>query len=353
MPSSPQVESKRAGRRNRDPRALTIVEAMREAMREEMRRDEEVFVLGEDIVVGGAFLVTLGLHDEFGSSRVINTPISEAGFVGLGIGAAAKGMRPIVDFQYGDFLYTAMDQIVQEGAKLRYMSGGQVKFPMVIQGPTGASGRGAQHANSLETAFFGVPGIKVVTPSAPYDAKGLMKAAIRDDNIVLYLVNKHLYGTRGRPVVHEATTVGLVPEDEYFVDIGLADVKRVGSDVTIVANGIMVHHALDLAKELDQSSGVQLEVVDVRTLVPMDTDTVFKSVVKTGRLIVAEEGNMRAGWGGWLVSTVLDRAWSSLRAAPVRVAAMDVPVPFSPSLEGVVIPSRQSLAAAVEAVSTA
>jgi pyruvate dehydrogenase E1 component beta subunit len=196
-------------------RSLTIVQALREAIREEMRRDQDVFVIGEDIQIGGSFLFTLGLADEFGKDRVINTPISEAGFVGLSIGAAIQGMRPVIDFQYGDFLFTAFDQIVQQATKLRYMSGGQMKIPLVFQMPTGASGRGAQHANNMESFFFHIPGIKIVTPATPYDAKGLFKSAIRDDNPVLFCVHKHLYGSKGRKLVESSISMTYVPEEEY------------------------------------------------------------------------------------------------------------------------------------------
>ncbi|MEE8600305.1 alpha-ketoacid dehydrogenase subunit beta [Euzebya tangerina] len=328
----------------RSERGMTIVEAMRQVLREEMRRDTDVFVLGEDIVVGGAFLVTLGLAEEMGTDRVINTPISEAGFLGLSIGAAIEGLRPVVDFQYGDFLYTAADQLIQQAAKLRYMSGGQVTIPLVIQLPTGASGRGAQHANSMENLFFGLPGIHIVTPSTPADARGLLSAAIRSDDVVLYIVHKHLYGSRGRPLEHADTSTGDIGDIE--VPIGVADVKRTGSDLTVVANHVMVHHALRAAGTL-ADEGIDVEVIDPRTLVPFDLDTVLASVEKTGRLLVCEENPGRGGWGPWLISQVAEHALFSLDAPVRRLAADDTPIPFSPPLEKASLPSLEGITATI------
>lgn len=320
-------------------RNLTIVQALREALHEEMSRDPSAFVIGEDIEIGGSFLFTLGMLDEFGRNRVINTPISEAGFVGLAIGAAIAGMRPIVDFQYGDFLFTAADQVIQQATKLRYMSGGQVKVPLVLQLPTGASGRGAQHANSLESFFFGVPGVKIVTPSLPYDAKGLFKASLRDDNVVLFCVHKHLYGSKGRALAHSETSVGHVPEDDYVIPLGKAAVRRPGRDVTVVSNSLMLHRCLTVAEVL-ADQGIDVEVIDPRTLVPFDIDTVVASVEKTGRLLVVEENHRRGGWGGYLIGELTDRVFGWLDAPPRRLTLPDSPVPFSPALEQVVIPSE-------------
>ena len=325
---------------------VTIVEAMRQALREEMAADERIFVLGEDIVVGGAFLVTLGLADDVGADRVLNTPISEAGFLGLSIGAAVEGLRPFVDFQYGDFLFTAADQLIQQASKMRYMSGGQVTIPMVIQLPSGASGRGAQHANSMENYFFGLPGIKMVTPSTPADAKGLLKASIRSDDVVLFIVHKHLYGSRGRPLEHSATSTGTLSADQDVVPIGVADVKREGSDITVVANHVMLHAALDSARRL-ADEGIDVEVIDPRTLIPFDVDTVLASVHKTGRLLVAEENPDRGGWGPWLLSKVAERALYSLDAPLRRIAADDVPIPFSPPLEKASLPSQHQIESAI------
>lgn len=326
-------------------RVLTVIQAMREALREELQRDPEVFVMGEDIRIGGSFLFTLGMFQEFGPERILNTPISEAGFVGLGIGAAVQGMRPIIDFQYGDFLFCAADQVIQQAAKLRYMSGSQVKVPLVIHLPTGASGRGAQHANSMEGFFFHVPGIKLVTPATPYDAKGLLKSAIRDDNPVIFCVHKHLYGSKGRKVAQSQLSSQYVPEEEYTIPLGVADVKKRGDDVTVVANLIMLHHALNAAEKLE-ADGIHAEVVDPRTLVPFDYETVLRSVEKTRRLLVVEESNERGGWGAQVGAVVASRA-GSLRAPLRRLATPDVPIPFSPVLEAAVLPGQADIEQAI------
>lgn len=327
-------------------RDLTIVQALREAVREEMHNDQDVFVLGEDIRIGGSFLFTLGLVDEFGPDRVLNTPISEAGFVGLAIGAAIQGMRPIIDFQYGDFLFTAFDQVVQECTKLRYMSGGQVKIPLVFQLPTGASGRGAQHANSLESFYFHIPGLKIVSPATPYDAKGLFKSAVRDDNPVLFCIHKHLYGSKGRQLVQSSLSVQHVPEEEYFIPLGVADVKREGRDLTVVANSLMLHRVMNVAEVLG-AEGISIEVIDPRCLVPMDINTIIESVKKTSRLVIVEESNERGGWGAQIAADVAGQAIGYLDAPIRRVAAADVPVPFAPVLENVVIPDEQRIRAAI------
>ncbi len=327
-------------------RDLTIVQALREAIREEMHRDEQVFVLGEDIRIGGSFLFTLGLVDEFGPERIINTPISEAGFIGLAIGAAIQGMRPVIDFQYGDFLFTAFDQIVQQCTKLRYMSGGQVKIPLVFQMPTGASGRGAQHANAMESFFFHVPGLKIVTPATPYDAKGLFKSAIRDDNVVLFCVHKHLYGSKGRQLVRSSLSTGYVPAEEYLIPLGSADVKRPGQDVTVVANSLMLHRAMNVAENL-ASEGISVEVIDPRSLVPLDMETILGSVKKTGRLVIVEESNERGGWGAQVAADVAGHAIGYLDAPIRRVATPDVPIPFAPVLEAAVVPDEGRIRRAI------
>jgi pyruvate dehydrogenase E1 component beta subunit len=332
-----------AGALSSSPRHLTIVQAMREAIAEEMRRDPDVFVMGEDIRIGGSFLFTLGLLDQFGPDRVINTPISEAGFVGLAIGAAIQGLRPVIDFQYGDFVFTAMDQLVQQAAKLRYMSGGQLKIPLVLQLPTGASGRGAQHANSVESFFFHVPGLKIVTPSTPYDAKGLLKSAIRDDNVVLFCVHKHLYGSKGRKLAQSRVSTGYVPEDDYTVPLGTADVKREGDDITVVANLLMLHHAMNVADRLQAERGIEVEVVDLRSLVPLDVATIVASVEKTGRLLIVEESNQRGGWGAEVAAEVAARALGFLDAPITRIATPDVPIPFAPVLEAFVVPDEERI----------
>jgi len=333
-----------------DPRSLTIVQGLREALREEMLRDEAVFVMGEDIGIGGSFLFTLGFLDEFGPERVMNTPISEAGFVGMGVGAAIEGLRPVIDFQYGDFLITAADQVIQQAAKLRYMSGGQVEVPLVFQLPTGASGRGAQHSNSLETVFFGVPGLEIVTPSSPYDAKGLFKTAVRSQNPVLFCVHKHLYGSRGRNLAHRDTSTGIVPEgDDYTIPFGVADIKREGSDVTVVANLLMLHRSLEVASELAED-GISVEVIDPRTLVPFDVESVLRSVEKTGRLVIVDEGPRQGGWSAYLSAEVAERALSYLDAPIIRVTSLDSPMPYAPGLEDAVVPSKARIESAIRRI---
>jgi pyruvate dehydrogenase E1 component beta subunit len=327
-------------------RNLTIVQALREALEEEMRRDESIFVMGEDIRIGGSFLFTLGMLDKFGPERIINTPISEAGFIGLGIGAAMQGMRPIVDFQYGDFLFCAMDQIVQQATKIRYMSGGQVKIPMVIQLPTGASGRGAQHANAMEGFFYHLPGLKLVTPATAYDAKGLLKSAIRDNNLVIFCVHKHLYGSKGRVLAESSISTQYIPHDEYTLPLGVADVKRQGSDITVVANLLMLHRAMNVADQL-AAEGISAEVIDPRCLVPLDIDTIVDSVQKTGRLLIVEENNRRGGWGAQVAADVADKAIGYLDGPIRRLATPDVPIPFAPVLEAAVIPDENKIRQAI------
>jgi pyruvate/2-oxoglutarate/acetoin dehydrogenase E1 component len=314
----------------------TIIEALRQGLAGEMDRDPRVFVMGEDIGIGGSFHLTLGLLDRFGQERIRDTPVSEAGFVGLAIGAAVAGLRPVCDFQYGDFLLCAADQVIQQATKLRLMSGGQVTVPLVLHAPTGASGRGAQHANSIENIFYGVPGLILGVPSTPYDAKGMMVAAIRHDGPVLICSQKHLYGTKGRAV--EASATGDVPEEQYEIPIGKAIVRRPGADVTIASCLLMAHRAMSAAETL-AAEGIEAEVVDMRWLAPLDVDTVIDSVRKTGRLVVVEEGPGRNGWGGAVVAAVADRAIDALDAPVKRLCGPDSPIPFAPHLEAELIPS--------------
>jgi pyruvate dehydrogenase E1 component beta subunit len=317
-------------------RRLSIAEALREGIAEEMRRDASVFCLGEDIAVpggwGGAFTVTLGLEQEF-PDRMLNTPIAELGFFGAAVGAAIMGMRPIVDVQYGDFLLLAMDQIVNNAAKLRYMSGGTIKVPMVMRAPVGATGRGAQHAQNLERFFTGVPGIKVVAVSNAYDAKGLLKSAVRDDNPVLLFEHKLLYGSKGartEPGSVDATSE--VPDGEYTVPLDRAAVRRAGRDVTILAWLLMAHFAEQAAGAL-ATEGIDAEVIDVRSLAPLDYQTIGESVRKTGRVVVVEEGPKTGGVGAEIAAGIMERFGASLLAPVARVASADVPVPFTPVLE--------------------
>jgi pyruvate dehydrogenase E1 component beta subunit len=331
----------------RTVRELTIVEALREALREEMRRDERVFVMGEDARIGGSFLFTLGLVEEFGPKRIIDTPISETGFVGLAIGAAMAGLRPIVDLQYGDFAWCAMEQLAHNAAKLRYSSGGQVSVPAVLHFPTGASGRGATHAQSMESYFTHLPGLKVIVPATPYDAKGLLKSAIRDDNFCIVCSHKHLYGSKGRKLMMSETVSRTVPEDEYLVPLGQADVKRVGRDVTVVATLMMLHRSLDVAEALAREQGIEAEVVDPRTLLPLDRATILDSVVKTGRLVIVEEDTRSFGWGAEVAALASEEAIGYLDAPVLRVAAPDTPMPAAPDLEGLLVPDAEKIRAAI------
>jgi len=328
---------------------MTIAEALRQAIREEMRRDERVFCIGEDIGVtggfGGAFTVTLGLSDEFGHERIIDTPISEAAIAGIAVGAAIAGMRPIADVQYGDFLFNMMDQLANQAAKLRYMSGGTLSVPLVMRAPVGATARGAQHAQSLEAFFTHVPGLKVVCPSTAYDAKGLLKSAVRDDNPVLIFEHKLLYGSKGpRTEKGALSPVGEVPEEDYTVPIGKGAVRREGADITIVANLLMVYRALAAAETLAER-GIQAEVIDPRSLVPLDEELIFESVRKTGRLLIVEEDNLTSGWGAEIAARAADEVFFWLDAPVKRVAAPDVPPPFAPVLERAYVPGEKQILA--------
>jgi len=332
---------------------LSMGEAIREALREEMLRDESVFLIGEDIGIekgfGGPFGVTKGLSEEFGHERVRDTPISESAIIGVAIGAAIMGMRPVAEVQYGDFIFCAMDQIVNQAAKMRYMSGGQVKVPMVVRIPTGASGRGAQHAQSPEGFFIHVPGLKVVAPSTPYDAKGLLKTAIRDDNPVLFFEHKLLYGSKGyRAEKGGLELVSDIPDEEYLIPFGVADVKRRGEDVTIVAKLLMVHKSYAAAEKLEKE-GISVEVIDPRTLVPFDNQTILKSLEKTGRLVIVEEDTKRGGWGAEIAAMIAEEAIDYLDAPIKRVSAMDTPIP-SPPLEKYVIPDEERIIKAVKEI---
>ena len=347
-PSSAESESKVEGRK------LTIVEALREALREEMRRDERVILLGEDIGVeggfGGAFTVTLGLEKEFGHDRVLDTPISEAAIAGVAAGAAMGGLLPVADVQYGDFLFLAMDQLANQAAKLRYMSGGELTVPMVFRAPVGATTRGAQHGQSLEAFFIHVPGLKVVCPSNPYDAKGLLKSAIRDPNPVIFFEHKLLYGSKGsRKEAGGMELLGFVPDEQYLIPIGEAKVVREGRDVTIVANLLMAHKSIQAAKILEES-GIDAEVIDVRTLAPLDNASIFRSVEKTGKVVLVEEGNITGGWSAEVAARVADTCIGYLDAPIRRVAAPDTPVPFAPVMENYYIPSLERIVAAAREV---
>jgi len=335
---------------------MSIAEALRSAIADEMRRDETVFCLGEDVCdleggYGGAFAVTKNLAKEFGADRVLNTPISEILITGAAVGAAMAGMRPIADLQYGDFLFCCMDQLANQAAKMCYMSGGKVKVPMVMRAPVGATNRGAQHAQSLEGFFTRIPGLKVVSPSTAYDAKGLLKAAIRDDNPVLVFEHKLLYGKTGTRVeTGGINPMSEIPEgDDYVIPFGEAAVRREGTDVTIVGNLLMAHRALEAAGLLEKE-GVSCEVIDPRSLVPFDYQAVVRSLEKTSHLVIAHEDSYSNGWGAQLSAWVAEHALYLLDAPVQRVATPDVPIPFAPVLENFVVPSTERIVEAVRAV---
>ena len=328
---------------------MSIADALKTAIAEEMRRDEKVFCLGEDIDIpggmGGAFTVTKGLAEEFGYERIRNTPISEIMIAGVSVGAAMTGMRPVADLQYGDFLFCMMDQLVNQAAKMCYMSGGTVKVPMVLRAPCGASNRGAQHAQSLESYFVHVPGLKVICPSTAYDAKGMMKQAIRDDNPVLVFEHKLLYGSK-RKENNALNPTCEVPDADYVVPFGQAAIRREGKDVTIVSNLLMAYSSLETAQDLE-AMGIDCEVIDVRSLVPFDYETVIESIRKTGRLVIVHEDHYNLGWGAQLAAYIAENEIFLLDAPIARVAAYDTPIPFSPALENFVIPSKERIAEAI------
>ncbi|MEW5976231.1 MAG: alpha-ketoacid dehydrogenase subunit beta [Acidobacteriota bacterium] len=337
-----------------ESRKLSIVEALREALREEMLRDERVILLGEDIGIkggfGGAFTVTLGLSDEFGCHRVLDTPISEAGFTGIAVGAALGGLRPVADVQYGDFLFLAMDQLANHAAKMRYMSGGKLRVPLVMRAPVGATTRGAQHAQSLESYFMHVPGLKVACPSNPYDAKGLLKTAIRMDDPVVFFEHKLLYGSKGsRKESGGLEVFGAVPREEYLLPFGQSKIVRPGRDLTIVANLLMVHKSMLAAKSLAEQ-GIEAEVIDVRTLVPFDWENVFESVSRTGRLVIVHEDTLTGGWGAEVAARVADTCIGHLQGPIRRVTAPDTPVPFAPVMENFYVPSVEKIVAAAKEI---
>ena len=320
-------------------RELTYLEAVREAMSQEMRTNEDVFILGEDIgVYGGAFGVTRGMIEEFGPERIRNTPISEAAISGTAIGAALTGMRPILELQFSDFITIAMDNMVNQAAKLRYMYGGEGKVPMVLRTPAGSgTGAAAQHSQSLEAWMTHIPGLKVVQPSTAYDAKGLLKAAMDDDNPVVFYEHKLCYRTKSE-----------VPEEAYSIPLGKADIKKEGKDVTIVATAMMVHKSLEAAEQLE-SEGISVEVVDPRTLVPLDEETIVESVKKTGRLIVVHEAVKRGGFGGEIASMIAEsEAFDYLDAPIKRLGGKAVPIPYNPELEKAAVPQVQDIVDAVK-----
>jgi acetoin:2,6-dichlorophenolindophenol oxidoreductase subunit beta len=319
-------------------REITYLEAIREALRQEMQRDEKVFLLGEDLgKYGGAFGVTLGLIDEFGEDRVIDTPISELTIAGAITGAALVGMRPVGEIMFMDFITLASEQIVNQAAKIRFMFGGKTCVPWVLRTPMGSgTGAAAQHSQSLENWFVHVPGIKVVAPSTPYDAKGLLIQAIRDNNPVLFLEHKLLYKTKGP-----------VPEESYTIPLSRAEVKRVGRDVTILATSIMVKRSLEAAEQLAKEN-IEVEVVDPRTLKPLDEETLVQSVKKTGRVLIVHEACKTGGYGGELAARIAEsEAFDFLDAPILRLAGRDMPIPYNRNLEAHTVPQVEDILAAV------
>lgn len=318
---------------------VTYVKALNEALREEMIRDERVFLLGEDIGIfwEGAFKVTKGLAMEFGTERVRDAPISESCIIGAAIGAAMTGMRPVAEIMFGDLLALAMDQITNQAAKIHYMFGGQLKVPIVIRSPFGAGKSiAAHHSQSLEAWFMHTPGLKVAVPSNAYDAKGLLKTAIRDNNPVMFFEHKICY-----------TTKSIIPDEEYLIPFGKADVKREGNDLTIFATFWMVHQALKAAEKLAKK-GIEVEVIDPRTLVPLDKKTIIKSVEKTNRLLIVEEDCKTCGVGAEIAAIVAEEAFDCLESPIKRISEPDTPIPFSPVLERYVIPDEKSIVKGVE-----
>ena len=330
-----------------ESRRLSIGEALREAVAEELHRDESVFLIGEDIGIeggfGGAFGVYLGLVEEFGHDRIVDTPISEKAIAGAAVGAAIAGMRPIADMQYSDFQFECMDELVNQAAKLRAMSGGRLTVPLVMRAPVGATGRGAQHGQSPESFFLHVPGLKVVCVSDAYHAKGLLKSAVRDDNPVLLFEHKLLYGSKGREQAAGLDSSAEVPDKEYLVPLGQAVVRRPGTDVTVVATHVSLYRALAAAEEL-APEGIECEVIDPLTLLPLDGETIFGSVRKTGRLVIVHEDTLTGGWGAEVAARAADECLYSLEAPVKRVATLDVPLPAAPALESAVLPSVERIA---------
>ena len=322
-----------------EKRTIWYKTAINEAMREEMERDERVFVIGEDVdIFGGVFKITKGLVEKFGNRRVRGTPISESAFIGLAAGAAMTGLRPIVEIMYVDFALVGMDQLINQAASSCYMSGGKVRLPLVFRGQYGVGTReAAQHSRNFESWLVNTPGIKVVMPSTAYDAKGLLKSAIRDDNPVLYLENRVMYTQKEE-----------VPRGEWLVPLGVAAVRREGADITVVATGYAVHKALAAAESL--AGRIDVEVVDPRTLDPLDMETILKSVEKTSALLVVQEGVVKAGFAAEVIRRVAEEGFDLLDYPPVALGAWDVPVPFSPVLEDAAIPQSEDIIRSIEEV---
>ena len=322
-------------------REITWSTAVNEAIAEEMRNDQTILLMGEDVAEAGTpFKVLSGLVEEFGTDRIIDTPISEPGFVGMAVGAAMTGTRPIVDLMFGDFIFLVMDQLANQAAKQHYMSGGKLNVPMVIRTNMGATRRSAaQHSQSLQAIVAHIPGVKVLMPSTPYEVKGLLKAAIRDDNPVVIFEDKLSYQMKG-----------MVPEEEYIIPLGQANILQAGNDITLVATSSMVQ-VCEEAAEVLRSKNISAEIIDVRSIVPLDEQTIVDSVKKTSRVIVVDEGHQSYGITSEIVSRISEQAFYYLDAPPTRIGAMDVPIPFSPALEDLTVPtSKQVVAKAIDLI---
>lgn len=318
-------------------RELTYLEAIREAMQQKMREDSNVYLIGEDIAeYGGAFGVTVGMLEEFGKERIINTPISEEAIIGVATGSAITGMRPIAEIMFSDFITIAMDQIANQAAKIRYMFGGKAKVPLVIRtAGGGGTGAAAQHSQSLEALVAHIPGLKVVMPSCPYDVKGLLVSSINDDNPVIFIEHKLLYKNK--------KYIQNVPEDMYEIPLGKGDIKREGSDISVAATSYMVQKSLEAAERLSQEKGIECEVIDIRTLRPLDIDIILDSIKKTGRLLCVEEASIFGGFMGEVSAQVSEKGFDWLDAPVVRVAGRNCPVPYSLVLEQEMIPSTSRI----------
>ncbi len=337
-------------------RELDFADAIREALREELARDSSVVLFGEDVGrPGGVFGVTRGLQEEFGPVRVRDTPISEAAIIGAAVGSALTGLRPIVEIEFADFIGLAMDEICNQLAKMRFMFGGTSKAPLVIRAACGSrypiAAGAAQHSQCVEAWFMHTPGLKIAVPSTPHDAKGLLKAAVRDDNPVIFFEHKLMYYARRVKKLRDQypTLIGVVPAEEYEIPFGKADVKREGADVTVIATMMMVHKALKASEELGREN-IDVEVIDPRTLVPLDKDTLLSSVKKTGRVVVVSEDTKVGGVAAELIAMITEEAFDYLDAPPKRVCALDTPIPYAPTLEGKVIPQEADIVSAIKQV---
>lgn len=318
-------------------REITYAEAIKEAMSEEMRRDKDVFFMGEDIgVYGGAFGVSVGMIDEFGEERVRDTPISEAAIIGAAAGAAATGSRPIAEIQFSDFIAIGLDQLGNQAAKMRYMFGGRAQVPMVVRAPAGSgTGAAAQHSQSQEAFYCHIPGLKVVVPSSPFDAKGLLKSAIRDNNPVVFLEQKLLYRKKGP-----------VPEEEYTIPLSVGEIKREGTNLSVITWGRMVPTVLEVAQKLSKEEGYEIEVVDPRTLMPLDKEIIINSVKKTGKAMVVHEAVQTGGYGGEIAAVIADSEAFFYLDAPIRrLGGLDVPIPYNPELERNAVPTAEKIEA--------